>query len=113
MRRNFRYGAAAALLGLIPVGIALYEFYLAPASAQGGVMISPRLWYALSTFVPALPSLLFSFQNHHWPEGFAFAFFLTLSNVLIYGLCGFLIALVIRKIVPENSASAPHPRASH
>ncbi|MGA8530761.1 MAG: hypothetical protein WB622_13670 [Acidobacteriaceae bacterium] len=113
MRRNFRYGAVAAVLGMIPVGVVLYEFYLAPASAQGGVVIAPRLWYVLCAFTPVLPSLLSSFERHHRPEGFAFALLLILSNVLIYGLCGFLIAFLMKKAGRDDRIADPQPRTSH
>lgn len=103
----------SAALGMIPVALALYECFLAPATAQGGVIIPRHLWYLLCVFAPTFLPLLSAVGRHAWPGGLAFGLGLVLSNALIYAICGFLISFAMRNIARDNPIAGPQPGATH
>jgi hypothetical protein len=113
MPGKYKFVAVAVAVGMIPAAIAVYESFLAPATAGGGVVIAPGLWYSLCAFTPALLPLLSVLEGHHWLGPVTFALLLFASNALVYGLCGWALAFLMKKAGRARQLHPAQPRTSH
>ncbi len=107
MHSRLKFVLVSIAIGMIPAAMVIYEFFFRPASYEGKVMIPPRLWYTLCALTPGLLPLLSWFEKHHWPGGFVFGVLLVLSNIVIYGLCGALISLMMKRATHRDRAASP------